>query len=230
MSETTTPPQLFKQLEQHAQIAVIGPRPSPSGTSPLPSQAVLQASGLVIVDGGLNWFSPPPKHALILGDADSCAPDQQALFHWRLPVTKDLSDLALAFEVIPKRREAVFLYGFLGGRLDHQLAVLGEAQKFLEEKRPKSFVIDDHVIGLPPGEHTLHHQGPVSVMALNPCELALSGSLDYPLGPTELAPAESRTLSNYARGSYQVRCSRAAFVFIGSSDHQEGQSRQKGQS
>jgi thiamine pyrophosphokinase len=90
-------------------------------------------SFVVTVDSGANW-----AHAaglipdLLIGDLDSCSEVARAAFAEQdveeivFPVDKDASDLELALEELARRGYTdLVATNVLGGRVDHELAALG---------------------------------------------------------------------------------------------------------
>ncbi|MDD7368431.1 MAG: thiamine diphosphokinase [Berryella intestinalis] len=87
------------------------------------------------VDGGwAHLVSLGRKADMALGDFDSLGYVPDCARVSKHPVMKDQSDLELALERVKTRRYSeVFVYGALGGRLDHTLANLQLFARFAEE-------------------------------------------------------------------------------------------------
>ena len=101
-------------------FALFGSGEYGAAMSALPADAFLIAA-----DGGLAFLS---EHGvtphLIVGDFDSYGgPLPEGVEVIRHPVMKDQTDMELAvWEALRRGAERIFLYGGLGGRLDHTLA------------------------------------------------------------------------------------------------------------
>jgi thiamine pyrophosphokinase len=111
---------------------------------------------IVAVDGGLHHchiFSITPD--LIIGDFDSI--DSELLEIYKeipklsFPVEKDETDLELALQIVCKEEnQEVYVYGALGGRLDHLLGNVTLLSRypgkvFIETERELTFVINGSV-------------------------------------------------------------------------------------
>jgi thiamine pyrophosphokinase len=124
---------------------------------------------------------------------------------------KDQSDLAMAFQnLIPVEENIhqIFLHGFLGGRLDHQLAVFGELFKWHQILSPGVMILFDadikRKIELFKGEHTTQHNGTFSLFSLVKQNILLSGDLKYAGEDIPLFPLQSHGLSNEGFGPFHI--------------------------
>jgi len=85
---------------------------------------------LVCADGAIRHLAPSNRvPAVVIGDMDSADPERIAFFRKRgttivtCPREKDKTDTHLAIELALQRRcRKIFLFGALGGRIDHTLA------------------------------------------------------------------------------------------------------------
>jgi thiamine pyrophosphokinase len=171
-------------------------------------QMVQTANRLVIgCDGGARHLAAAGiKPDVLLGDMDSVNPRQLADYAAcgveviKYPAGKDFTDIALALDyAINLHPEAVYIWGALGGRIDHALANL-----FLlirgKEAGIKTCLTDEYCeIFVPAGEVVFEDaQGClVSLLAFSPRVegVTLQGFL-YPLSEETLLMAESRGISN----------------------------------
>lgn len=117
---------------------------------------LLSHKGVVAVDGGLvhcHGLGITPE--LIVGDLDSIPQDLLKIYsHVRtlsFPVEKDETDLELALELVFQEEiQRVYVYGALGGRLDHLLGNVilltrYPGRVFLETENELAFVVNKTV-------------------------------------------------------------------------------------
>lgn len=162
----------------------------------------LEAEAILAVDGGIKFT----KEAQVwVGDGDSSPSLSLPENCWHLPCDKDFSDFSAALKLMDESR-CIHLWGFLGGRKDHELAVWGECHEFLKSHPKCQFKIyQDGILKglyLPAGSGNIDHQGGFSLLVLEKSLVSLSGDVTYPLfTPTLLRPLSSHGISNYSRGS-----------------------------
>lgn len=170
---------------------------------------------IITVDGGLEKAL---KHHLLasrshfsVGDGDS---SNLPLEH-HLPTEKNFSDLAYGLSLIPKEVSLVKLFGFLGGRRDHELANLGEVYKFLLSRDEQTqLFFSNQICVLSSGTWSLKHTGLFSLMTLSQTEVSLTGAIRYKLErPTALGPLSSLGLSNHATGNFELICDHPVFLY-----------------
>ena len=165
-------------------------------------------NGLIICcDGGVRHLQQTGiKPDVIIGDMDSIDPVQlegysrQNVKIIKYPVGKDFTDTELALDyAINLKPEAVYIWGALGGRIDHTLAnvLLLENTKALPIK---TCLIDEYCEAfLLSGDVTFNESAgqTVSLIALSPQVegITLRGFL-YPLDDAVLKMGESRAVSN----------------------------------
>ncbi len=149
---------------------------------------------------------------LSIGDGDSGG---GLTMQVKLPVDKSQSDLAYALHSLPLQITEVVLLGFLGGRRDHELINLGEAQQFLKRSAaPRRVYFDRQIIGLSAGDFSFNYEGTFSLVAFEPGLVQITGDCAYPLEqPTHLPGITSLGLSNRAYGQVQIHTTCCAFVF-----------------
>jgi thiamine pyrophosphokinase len=171
---------------------------------------------VLAVDGGANFTS---QVDLWIGDADSGSAPKDAVHVFTHPMDKKHSDFALALALFEKGRPfKMHLWGFLGGRRDHELFNFGEARNFLES-RPGSHLIFYDLNGAPrieffgAGDWSISHQGLFSLGTLTPVKLGLSGECRWPIDQgTLVAPLSSFGLSNEATGKLRLINEGAVFL------------------
>ncbi|GAB4019885.1 MAG: hypothetical protein Fur0010_22230 [Bdellovibrio sp.] len=201
-------PQNWNQLSD---LALIGPMDF-TLNSPLSSE-----TGLIFVDGGtrhLHRFANHP-YKYSLGDGDS-APSGLKFDQLFDPV-KDETDLELALQTLPKHSFALSLWGFLGGRRDHELAAYGAVAHFLLDRPEHNVVHFDEVNKiLAPGSHQLEFSGGFSLLAFYPTTLHLDGNIDYKSEDViELRPFSGRGISNKAYGPFELTCNSPLLLWRG---------------
>lgn len=162
---------------------------------------------VICCDGGARHLRQAGiKPDAIIGDMDSIDPAQLEIYSsqgvkiLQYPASKDFTDTELALEyAVNLKPEAIYIWGALGGRLDHALANV-----FLLEKTKtlpvKTYLIDEYCEAfLLRGDVTLSgSEGrTVSLIALSPQVegITLRGFL-YPLDDAILRMGESLAVSN----------------------------------
>ncbi len=163
------------------------------------------------VDGGALQ-APPDGFDLTVGDGDS----GQAPLDVRWPIHKDATDLELTLGLLPAG-VATTLWGFWGGRMDHQMAVWGalHARCALDGM---AFDVEgpqgDHLTVRPSGEHAFSAAGLFSLWSLVPARFTIRGACRYLLeAPTLCAPLSGHTLSNHAHGAFSVGSDAPFFLY-----------------
>jgi thiamine pyrophosphokinase len=156
------------------------------------------------VDGGANFT---PRMDLWVGDSDSYFKVVQCPHIFKFPPEKDSSDLCLALKLFEHLTQGVIhMWGFLGGRLDHELLNLGAVMSFLENKSSFTFHFYDSsgtkkLSCFAGGVTPLEIQGTFSLITMKPVRVKLLGACKYPIeNEIELGPFSSLGLSNIGRG------------------------------
>lgn len=172
---------------------------------------------IICVDGGAHFSH---RIDIWVGDADSFEKKVECEHLFQFPKEKDKSDLALAFELFSTGHHYKFhLWGFLGGRRDHELFNLGESLSFLEShSQSEIFLYDEkgkisyQLLGR--GQWTLHHRGPFSLGTHKKISLALSGACQYSMATqVTLNPLSSFGLSNHADGEIMINNEGPVFLY-----------------
>ena len=162
-----------------------------------------QFDKVVAIDGGYAHLEAIGcKPDIVLGDFDSLGyiPDFPGVeVH---PAHKDESDLELAFDRLGEHgADAVYVYGAIGGRLDHTIAGLQIAARFAEAGLTVTFVTPDSMIGIlvGPGSYDLPAigRGTVSVFSATDVSHGVTETgMEYPLDHATLTNRTSLGLSN----------------------------------
>ena len=169
----------------------------------------------IFVDGGCKLRPANHKASVAVGDGDSKQADQSLDF--TIPKDKDYSDLAFVLRHLPEKINSVRLVGFVGGRIDHQLAVLGGVYYFLKTVEADRVLFDDHqLIFLDSGQHAISIHGQFSLMAFEPCEVLLTGKAKYQVSPKSIMqPLSSFGLSNHGSGEVMIENSEPLLLIQG---------------
>jgi thiamine pyrophosphokinase len=162
---------------------------------------------IVCCDGGerhLRQAGIDPD--VIIGDMDSIDPGQLAKYAnqeikiIKYPANKDFTDteLALAY-ALGLKPAAVYIWGALGGRIDHTLANVFLLRRG-QEKGTGIYLVDEYCEAFVPDNETVFNDAvgqTVSLIALSPKVegVTLSGFL-YPLKEETLIMGASRGISN----------------------------------
>ncbi len=175
---------------------------------PLLQLAVKETAPIIYVDGGARYKTT--EQGLSVGDGDSFDGDLDE----RLNPHKDYSDLAYVLASVPTHFRELFLYGFLGGRRDHEWVNLGEANAFLKHRHQATKIhFESEVTGFSAGKWQLSIHGTFSLLCLEPAKVMLSGACQYPLPQaTSIVPLSSRGLSNVGEGDIVLQTDQPVFI------------------
>ena len=178
----------------------------------------LKSYPIMAVDGGAHFTQ---QGLVWVGDGDSFRNEEIKAEHiFNYPPEKSMSDLALALGLfrghLPYK---LHLWGFLGGRRDHELFNLGEASLFLENHPECQIIfynsegkIAFHFLG--EGHWRFQHYGIFSVGTLKNTKVRITGDCVYPLKEeTQISSLSSLGLSNEARGEVTLQSWGPVFVF-----------------
>ncbi len=162
---------------------------------------------VIAADGGLvhtEAFGVTPS--LAVGDFDSLGKLPEGVETLRFPVMKDDTDMALAVnEGLSRGCDSFFLFGGMGGRLDHTLANMALVLSLAKKGIPAYLVGEDGVVtALCGGEvlaFTKDCEGILSVFAAGKTAegVTLSGLL-YPLENGTLLHDKALGVSNHFTG------------------------------
>lgn len=178
----------------------------------------LVAFPMVGVDGGAKYAD---RLDIWVGDSDSHEGDIKALHAFHHPEDKDISDLGLAFSLFSRPLPYhLHMWGFLGGRKDHELFNLGEGLNFLAQHSSSqvSFYDSNHKLSfklVSKGQWTFELQGLFSIGCLRPVNVTLTGSCKYPIREKrEIPPLSSLGLSNFGKGSVVLDTDGPLFIYF----------------
>ncbi|MBX2996767.1 MAG: hypothetical protein KF681_18255 [Bdellovibrionaceae bacterium] len=188
-----------------SEIDIVGPMPNSWRPTSRP---------VIFVDGGQKWRQGAGVQALSIGDGDS---DPIGPMDVRLPADKDISDFGFALSQLAESVQKISLYGFNGGRFDHDLANLGELHAFLKT-RHAHVQIEGRGHAVSAGAWTFQIQGLFSVLMLEANPVTIQGDCKYKLERHTLTPLSSHGLSNEGFGEVQVESTGPVFVFTGLKD------------
>lgn len=167
----------------------------------------------IVIDGGADHclhFSPN----LSVGDQDSTSQKLDCL----LPADKDYSDYSKALSFIHDKTQIINCHGLYGGRLDHQLAIIGDSCRFLLKQKAKINFFqkkDIRLCILAPGKWILNHNGLFSLHSLYDQFIKIHGDIKYNLKEyTYIHSLTSHTISNVAFGQFFVICQSPVFLYF----------------
>ncbi len=171
----------------------------------------------IFVDRGANYkkslFSSakPGFSAFSVGDGDSSREKMDIL----LPSKKDFSDLKYALDLLPENVIKVNLWGFLGGRRDHEIINFGEVNNWLlKSKRETLFSFEDKVFATV-GDFKKNIKGNFSLIVFGKTRVKIIGNCEYKLiQPKEITPLSSLGLSNFGKGEIKITSKRPFFIFL----------------
>lgn len=193
-------------LQDKLEWNIVGPICPSSPANTFPTLAV---------DGGARFV---PNFDLWIGDNDSYLEKIDSENAFFFPSDKDHSDLSLALSLfINTNAYTLHLYGFLGGRRDHELFNLGEISSHLLTKTDnKVFIYEGEkleFIFVGAGTHDFDHHGLISIGTLFPQKLSLQGQLSY-TGESNFAALSSLGLSNKASGPFKISATQPFFIYL----------------
>jgi len=201
-------------------LALVGPLFSPNSRPACSSPILAQKLDFplpyptIFVDGGTKFEKVlAPISKLSVGDGDS----YPAALDINLEANKDFTDLSFALCLIPKSIKQLLLLGFIGGRRDHELAVLGEIHQFLKHHEDKTQVIFDQIyLGFSPGSYTIELNGLFSILVLESTQLKMTGKCQFPLTDfTLMTPLSGLGISNHGEGMVNLTCHGPFFLIFG---------------
>jgi len=190
-------------IESCESISLVGPL---HGRDHIPTEPT------VYVDGGTRFHTPGKTEfpVVSVGDGDSSAMP----VHHRLPAKKDFSDLAFVLRALPSNVVQVNLWGFLGGRRDHEILGLGEVHSFLKGRSTFARANFDSVItAIVNGQVTLNIQQRFSLLVFEPTVIELSGHCEFPFAG-KLPSVSTLGLSNEGRGTVHLKTAGPCFLLL----------------
>jgi thiamine pyrophosphokinase len=133
-----------------------------------------------------------------------------------LPKDKDFSDLKFALDLLPTNLKRVNLYGFLGGRRDHEILNFGEINNFLLKSPSDAlFSFEDTVFAKNKGILKIGINGIFSLILFQKTEIKIEGNCQYKLSNfKEILPLSSHGLSNFGNGEVIIEARAPFFLFL----------------
>ena len=167
----------------------------------------------VAVDGGIEYALKP---VLWAGDGDSSPSGTPVAFKG----SQDETDLRFCLNGVQKWAwRELHLFGFLGGRRDHELANFGEIHAELKSRAnfTSATFYDDKLEAavrfFRSGMHRVNISGVFSLLALEPAVADISGDCDYAASGAALPLLSGRGISNNGRGIVDITCT-APFMVV----------------
>ncbi|MDO5754707.1 MAG: thiamine diphosphokinase [Tissierellia bacterium] len=176
----------------------------PGGISPRLFNEYMKISDYVIAcDRGARHFKNQYQRPdLYIGDFDSIDPKdcenipKDKMIHF--PKKKDYTDFELALKYTPDQ-STIYALGFLGGRLDHELANIMLLKKMYDEQRSLIILNENNEISwLEETQWILAKHKYLSIIPLTSMEISMEG-VAYPLNHRHVQLAETLTISNEIR-------------------------------
>lgn len=160
----------------------------------------------IFVDGGAALRSA--NSGFSLGDNDSFDGKLDEI----LPTEKHYSDFAYALSHC-QGFKTLNLFGFLGGRKDHEIINLGEVHHFL--KQSHSHVnFENQIMAFSHGTWDLNHSGTFSIFCFESTLISIKGNVHYKLEDSRLKPFSSHGLSNIGQGRFSIKSDNPFFIFL----------------
>lgn len=204
--------QLYQDINKHPIIQLIGPMDCET-------EHIRNDLPTIFVDGGRRHFSEINTNlSYFIGDGDSLEEAQELSdFDHKLPEEKDVSDLGYVLEQI-EANKSISMHGFLGGRLDHQLFVMGEVHHFIfrtgsEVSLDQSFLWPARNSANGEFDYEFDHQGLFSVGCLEESVVTIFGDCKYPVNNIDLNALSSRGLSNVAHGKVHFKSNKPFWIY-----------------
>lgn len=199
-------PDAYKDKQEWTILGPMGPQIPPH----------LSSYPILAIDGGGHYSD---RIDVWVGDSDSLKKEISPVASFKFPPEKESSDLALGLELFKQSGPMkLHLWGFRGGRIDHELFNLGECMRFLST-HPESQILmygEDgkvyfHLVG--EGHWNFEYEGIFSIGTVKKTIVRLKGACDYPLlKETIILPLSSLGLSNVAHGKVQLETQGAVFI------------------
>jgi thiamine pyrophosphokinase len=197
------------RLMKHEQVAIVGPILKRKIETEFPQ---------VAVDGGIAFAQQP---ILWVGDGDSVTKDMP---HIKMvpKLTQNETDLRFCLNQIHEWGwKELHLFGFLGGRKDHEWANLGEVcQAILKQGYPAKAIFyheESHRPNLylfSSGQHSIHLKGLFSVLSFERAAISISGECSYSLENEILMPLSGRGISNEGHGEIHFQANVPLMVIV----------------
>lgn len=184
-----------------SQLTLVGPMFDNSHTISEP---------VIYVDRGAHFRKA--HEGFSVGDNDSSVQPLDEV----ISVEKDYSDLAYALSFVGENFSQIEMWGFLGGRRDHELCNLGEVHSLLKSRtRLLKVLFDREIVAFSAGEWTFETFGTFSTFAFDPLHLTMSGDCKYCVSEEKNYLAlSSQGVSNLGYGKVHIKTDAPLFVFF----------------
>lgn len=174
---------------------------------------------VIFVDGGFKHRQAYENiSSVTIGDNDSALTDASA-FTQLASKDKDFTDLELALEFISLNTlpDNVFLDGFYGERLDHQLAVFSSLSHFNTENNAKTIVLYKHglIELIKSTNHSFQHIGEFSLMPTTRQRISIKGDAKFKSKLKEYSAYSGNLISNIANGKVEINSDGIYFLHLG---------------
>ncbi len=199
------------QLKTQTSLSILGPM--------LQSLPLLNKQSITLqVD---SFHLTPLYQTIILGDADSVAPEHKIFFDYLFPTEKNFTDFEALITLVKEKSCATDLhfYGFWGGRFDHQHVIPCQiSELLLQNSNVRSAWIYDEkncprLEILASGIHNFNEQISFSIITPRAQSLQLQGKVEY--SGEIIVPAWSGLgLSNKAFGQWSLQCELPIWKYI----------------
>jgi thiamine pyrophosphokinase len=178
-----------------------------------------ESSYYIFIDGGIRhrhlFPALTPDQFCTIGDGDSSLIQNFGFF---LDSKKDFSDFHAALNLVPTSAKDIHLLGFLGGRLDHQLAILGPLYRMLKNREIqwKNICFEfSKARFFSAGTHEFNCDGVFSLLAIEDTEIILTGNCEYPVTHnTILKPLSDLGISNVGHGMVKLQCNSPLLIIF----------------
>ncbi|PTX56430.1 thiamine pyrophosphokinase [Litoreibacter ponti] len=179
------------------------------------NQSLKRAPILVCADGGADVaLSQGLTPAAVIGDLDSLSAEGRAAIpaeNLHHIAEQDSTDFEKCLRSVEAR--AILAHGFLGGRLDHQLAALSALARFPEQRCVLIGAEDICFLAPPTIDLDLPRGTRLSLYPLAPVT-GRSDGLEYPIEGLEFAPGSQIGTSNTSIGPVRLRFDAPAMLVI----------------
>ena len=162
---------------------------------------------IICVDGGKNYVTG--EH-LSIGDGDS----SNSSCHLNFDLNKDFTDLEGLLSYIDQPIKNIHAFGFIGGRLDHQLVVIQNFFAISERLKCMIKLYQNESIAIyPEGEHLVQINGLFSLISYKPTEISLEGDCRYLAKNLQIQPYSGIGLSNIGTGKIKIKNNHSIAIF-----------------
>ena len=196
------PEDYLQKLSQMNSVFLIGPMNF--------DYSEVKSDWVVFVDGGSKHHPHLKSEGIFVGDGDSSTEEM----HLKLPENKDVSDLGFVLQSLPNTVKEVQLWGFSGGRIDHQLAVFGELNKVILRGNLKRICVENKMSLFPAGTHEFETHQSFSLMTFKEQKILIEGEAEY-CGDHQFSAFSSLGISNKGSGVVKISSSAPVLVIFG---------------